>query len=60
MTKEQLKDQCDAEFENIQSVLIELSAVVRSEKTAYSTKHSQRSNPPSFNILRNQNDFKKS
>jgi uncharacterized protein YutE (UPF0331/DUF86 family) len=35
MTREQLKDQCDAEFENIQAVLDELSAVVRSEKSTY-------------------------
>jgi hypothetical protein len=36
MTREQLKDQCEAEFENIQTVLDELSAVVQPEKTGYS------------------------
>jgi hypothetical protein len=35
MTREQLKDQCEAEFENIQAVLDELSAVVRPQKTGY-------------------------
>jgi len=35
MTREQLKDQCEAEFENIQAVLDELSAVVRPGKTGY-------------------------
>ena len=35
MTREQLKDQCEAEFENIQAVLDELSAVVRPQKTDY-------------------------
>lgn len=35
MTREQLKDQCEAEFENIQAVLEELSAVVQLGKTVY-------------------------
>lgn len=36
MTNEQLKDQCDAEFENIQAVLDELFTVVRPGKADYS------------------------
>lgn len=35
MTKEQLKDQCEAEFENIQNIRDELFFVVQSEKTNY-------------------------
>jgi len=35
MTREQLKEQCEAEFENIQAVLEELSTVVRPGKTNY-------------------------
>ncbi len=35
MTRERLKDQCEAEFENIQTVLEELKAVVRPGKTGY-------------------------
>ena len=36
MTSGQLKEQCEAEFENIQTVLDELFAVVRPGKSAYS------------------------
>lgn len=35
MRREQLKDQCEAEFENIQAVLEELRSIVRPGKTAY-------------------------
>ena len=35
MTREQLKDQCEAEFENIQAVLEELRAVIRPGKADY-------------------------
>ena len=35
MTREQLKDQCEAEFENIQAVLEELRSVVRPGKADY-------------------------
>lgn len=36
MTKEWLKDQCEAEFENIKAVLDELFTVVRPDKDIYS------------------------
>jgi hypothetical protein len=36
MTNEQLREYCDAEFENIDSVKAELWSVVRSEKSKYS------------------------
>ena len=35
MTREQLKDQCEAEFENIQTIRNELFFVVQSGKTTY-------------------------
>jgi hypothetical protein len=37
MTKQQLKDYCEAEFEKIESVLTELRAVVGENKATYST-----------------------
>lgn len=37
MTKHQLKEYCDAEFENIETVLSELFAVVKPKKPKYST-----------------------
>ncbi len=37
MTKRQLEDYCDAEFENIEAVLAELKIVVKKDKSNYST-----------------------
>lgn len=37
MTKRQLKEYCEAEFENIDFVTSELLSVVKSKKTKYST-----------------------
>ena len=37
MTKQQLKDYCDAEFENIDAVVYELFLVVQPDKTGYTT-----------------------
>ena len=37
MTKQQLKDYCDAEFENIEAVLIELKKILNTETSNYST-----------------------
>ncbi len=37
MTKQQLKEYCDAEFENIDAVVSELFLVVRADKTTYTT-----------------------
>lgn len=37
MKKEQLKEYCDAEFENVDAVLIELFSVVKNKKSRYST-----------------------
>lgn len=36
MTKQQLKEYCDAEFENIEAVLSELKSIVKTEKSNYS------------------------
>ena len=37
MTKQQLKDYCDAEFENIEAVLSELEKILNTEKSDYTT-----------------------
>ncbi len=37
MKREQLKEYCDAEFENIDAVSIELFSVVKNKKSKYST-----------------------
>lgn len=37
MTKQQLKDYCDAEFENIEAVLAELKKILNTETSNFST-----------------------
>jgi uncharacterized protein YutE (UPF0331/DUF86 family) len=37
MTDQQLKEHCDAEFENIEAVLAELDLIIVPEKTGYTT-----------------------
>lgn len=37
MTRQQLKEYCEAEFENIDAVVSELFSVVKTEKSEYST-----------------------
>ncbi len=37
MTKQQIKEYCEAEFENIDAVVFELFSVVKTEKSEYST-----------------------
>lgn len=37
MRKDQIKEYCEAEFENIDATLAELALIVKSDKSVYST-----------------------